>query len=64
MEALKRSLAESGGDKKPARKGKAPDRRQASMLLPVEGGKGKPPKQAPAVAKSRSAPARERKKAS
>src|SRR5580704_13779493 len=45
MEALKRSLAESGGgaEKKPAaRKGKAaPDRRQASMLLPVEGGKAK-----------------------
>jgi DNA end-binding protein Ku len=64
MEALKRSLAESGGDKKGARKGKAPDRRQASMLLPVEGGKGQQPKQALAAAKSRNAPAKERKKAS
>jgi DNA end-binding protein Ku len=65
MDALRRSLAEGGGDKKPARKGKAePDRRQASMLLPVEGGKGKQPKQAPAAAKSRSVPARERKRAS
>jgi DNA end-binding protein Ku len=63
MEALKRSLAE-GGDKKAARKGKAaPDRRQGSMLLPVEGGKAKQPKQAPAAAK-RAAPAKERKKAS
>ena len=63
MEALKRSLAD-GGDKKAARKGKtAPDRRQGSMLLPVEGGKAKQPKQAPAAAK-RAAPAKERKKAS
>jgi DNA end-binding protein Ku len=63
MEALKRSLAE-GGDKKTERKGKAaPDRRQGSMLLPVEGGKAKQPKQAAAAAK-RAAPAKERKKAS
>jgi DNA end-binding protein Ku len=61
MEALKRSLAEGGGGvgAKPARKPKAaPDRRQATMLLPVEGGKA-----TPTVAKSRSAPSRERKKA-
>jgi DNA end-binding protein Ku len=61
MEALKRSLAEGGGGAgaKAARKAKAaPDRRQATMLLPVEGGKAKP-----AAAKSRSAPSRERKKA-
>src|SRR5580700_5545493 len=61
MEALKRSLAEGSGGvgAKPARKAKAaPDRRQATMLLPVEGGKAKP-----AAAKSRSAPSRERKKA-
>jgi DNA end-binding protein Ku len=61
MEALKRSLAEGSGSvgAKPARKAKAaPDRRQATMLLPVEGGKAKP-----AAAKSRSAPSRERKKA-
>jgi DNA end-binding protein Ku len=63
MEALKRSLAE-GGDKKTERKGKtAPDRRQGSMLLPVEGGKAKQPKPVPAAAK-RAAPAKERKKAS
>jgi DNA end-binding protein Ku len=69
MEALKRSLAEGGGDRKPARKTKAaPDRRQGSMLLPVEGGKAKQPKEAAAPAKSRPAahkPApKERKKAS
>jgi DNA end-binding protein Ku len=59
MEALKRSLAEGGS--KPAGKGKAADRRQGHMLLPVEGGK-KPAEAAPA--KSRAAPARARKKAS
>jgi DNA end-binding protein Ku len=59
MEALKRSLAE-GGAAKSGRKAKAtPDRRQGHMLLPVEGGKGEP-----TVAKSRAAPAKERKKAS
>jgi len=67
MEALKRSLAETGGDKKPVRRGKAaPDRRQASMLLPVAGGKAK--EEAPARGKSRQVPdkpaAKERKKAS
>jgi DNA end-binding protein Ku len=70
MEALKRSLAETGAavaEKKPAGRGKsAPDRRQASMLLPVEGGKAKD--QAPTRTKSRPAAAKpvpkERKKAS
>ncbi len=57
MDALKRSLAQS--EKKPAAKGKAaPDRRQAHLLLPVEGGK------APAQAEPRAAPAKARKKAS
>ena len=74
MEALKRSLAEGGSDKKPARKGKAPDRRQGAMLLPMEGGKGRakeeaPAKEAPARGKSRSpapkaAAQKERKQAS
>jgi DNA end-binding protein Ku len=62
MEALKRSLAEGGGTgaARPARRAKAaPDRRQATMLLPVEGGKAKA-----TGGKSKSAPSRERKKAS
>jgi DNA end-binding protein Ku len=76
-EALMRSLREAGGaDAKPARKGKAkaPDRRQAAMLLPMDGGKGRakeaaPAKEAPARGKSRSpapkaAAQKERKKAS
>ncbi|HEV2187284.1 MAG TPA: Ku protein [Stellaceae bacterium] len=75
-EALMRSLREAGGgDAKPARKGKAkpPDRRQAAMLLPMEGGKGRVkeevPAEAPARGKSRTAAnkmtaPRERKKAS
>jgi DNA end-binding protein Ku len=69
MEALKRSLAEGGG-KAPA-KGKAADRRQGHMLLPVEGGKtaasakaAEKEKAEPAAAKSRAAPSRARKKAS
>ena len=76
-EALMRSLREAGGaDAKPARKGKAkaPDRRQAAMLLPMEGGKGRtkeeaPAKEAPARGKSRppapkAVAQKERKKAS
>jgi DNA end-binding protein Ku len=60
MDALKRSLSE-GGAKPAAKKAKAaPDRRQATMLLPVEGGKAA----SAAGAKPRGAPARERKKAS
>jgi DNA end-binding protein Ku len=68
MEALKRSLAEGGS--KSAAKGKAADRRQGHMLLPVEGGKkpaeAKPAeaKRAETAAKSRPAPSRARKKAS
>jgi DNA end-binding protein Ku len=70
-EALMRSLREAGGaDAKPVRKGKAPDRRQGAMLLPMAGGKGKEAaaKETPARGKSRStaqktAP-KERKKAS
>jgi DNA end-binding protein Ku len=70
MEALKRSLAEGGSGGKPARKAKAPDRRQGHMLLPVEGGKGKEAaaKETPARGKARStaqkAAQKERKKAS
>jgi DNA end-binding protein Ku len=70
MEALKRSLVETGATasgKKPAARGKAaPDRRQASMLLPVEGGKAK----GSASSRAKSPPAapkpmpKERKKAS
>jgi DNA end-binding protein Ku len=59
MDALKRSLAE-GGAKAPTGKKAAPDRRQAHMLLPVDGGKTAQP----AAAKSRPAAAKERKKAS
>jgi DNA end-binding protein Ku len=63
MEALKRSLAQ--GAPKPARKSRAaPDRRQAHLLLPVEGGKDKG--KAAAAAKPSRPPAaqRGRKKAS
>jgi len=75
-EALMRSLREAGGgETKPVRKGKAkaPDRRQAAMLLPMEGGKGRAKEEAPTEAsargKSRSpapkaAAQKERKKAS
>lgn len=73
MDALKRSLAQEGGGvtaksgkgepkragKAPA--GKAPDRRQVAMLLPVSGGGKK--KEAPAAAPAQAA-ARGRKKAS
>lgn len=74
-EALMRSLTETGGEQKPARKakGKTPDRRQGAMLLPMAGGKNKG-KDAPAAAetlargKSRAVAsktvAKERKKAS
>ena len=57
----------------PARKGKAPDRRQGAMLLPMDGGKDRdkeeaPAKGAPARAKPRptvqKTPQKERKKAS
>jgi DNA end-binding protein Ku len=71
MDALKKSLAQEGAASKPAKAepkraaktpaGKAPDRRQVAMLLPVAGGGKK--KEAPAAAPA-SAPARGRKKAS
>jgi len=59
MEALKRSLAQSKS--KPAPRSKEADRRQAHLLLPVEGGKGN----AEPAAKPAAKPAgRTRKKAS
>jgi DNA end-binding protein Ku len=71
MDALKKSLAQEGAASKPAKAepkraakaspGKAPDRRQVAMLLPVAGGGKK--KEAPAAAPAQ-APARGRKKAS
>jgi DNA end-binding protein Ku len=66
MEALKRSLAEGGGKTaaKGKASGKAADRRQGHMLLPVEGGKAKAAEKAEPAAKPRATPARARKKAS
>ncbi|HVC54235.1 MAG TPA: Ku protein [Stellaceae bacterium] len=75
MEALKKSLAREGGAAQPGAKpaakeakpepkrGKAPDRRQAALLLPVEGGGKKKPAAAKAPAARPAAP-RSRKKAS
>jgi DNA end-binding protein Ku len=65
MEALKRSLAETGALRTPAKtkRSKPVDRRQPHMLMPVKGGQEKKPAAAAKPASAVTAPTGRRKKA-